>query len=203
MTITDSSDSRTSATLILEVQRGYPEAWERFVRLYGPLIYAWCRQCRLQEADAADCVQNVMRSLQSGIAKFAAEGPGATFRGWLWTVTRNRIRDFLRDRDRQILPQGGTDANARLAAIPDIFPPDSDESIRLERDLLQRKALELIREKSDDRTWQAFWRCAVEGESPTQIAADLGFTVNYIHKVRRRYLERLRRDLAGFLDPEK
>lgn len=194
---------KSSLTLIGAVQAGHAEAWERFVRLYGPLVYQWCRQCGLQESDAADCLQDVMRSLQSGIARFSPAGEKASFRGWLWTVTRNHVRDFFRREARQFAADGGTDANARFARIPDRFPPDSiEDSLSLERDLLKRKALELIREKSDERTWQAFWRCAVEGESPTLIASDLGFTVNYIHKLRRRYLEKLRLDLGAFFDAD-
>jgi RNA polymerase sigma-70 factor (ECF subfamily) len=37
------------------------EAWSEFVRLYTPLVFAHCRRHGLQEADAADVAQEVMR----------------------------------------------------------------------------------------------------------------------------------------------
>ena len=39
------------------------EAWNRFVELYTPLIFAWARQVGLQESDAADLVQDVFALL--------------------------------------------------------------------------------------------------------------------------------------------
>jgi hypothetical protein len=33
-----------------------PQAWDRFVSLYTPLIYAWGRHVGLQDQDAADLV---------------------------------------------------------------------------------------------------------------------------------------------------
>ena len=35
------------------------ESWKRFVDLYTPLLFYWARRLGLQEADAADLVQDV------------------------------------------------------------------------------------------------------------------------------------------------
>ena len=35
-------------------------AWGEFVRRYGGLIYRWCRQRRLQDADAQDVTQTIL-----------------------------------------------------------------------------------------------------------------------------------------------
>ena len=51
-------------------QPGDQEAWQRFVELYGPLIYAWSRRAGLQDQDAADLVQDVL----SGGAAFYDRG---------------------------------------------------------------------------------------------------------------------------------
>ena len=49
-----SSDSRTSPTLLAWLQRAPTDqaAWGEFVERYGTRIYGWCRQWKLQEADA-------------------------------------------------------------------------------------------------------------------------------------------------------
>ena len=41
----------TSSTLLHRVRSRDPAAWQRFVNLYGPLVYHWGRRAGLQEAD--------------------------------------------------------------------------------------------------------------------------------------------------------
>jgi RNA polymerase sigma-70 factor (ECF subfamily) len=49
-------------------------------------------------------------------------------------------------------------------------------------------------------TWEAFRRCALAGESPTAVAADLGVTVNAVLTGKSRILRRLREEAAGLID---
>ena len=53
----------TSVSLVDRLKWDDPEGWRRHVRLYGPLIYRWCRRGRLQPEDAADVVQEVFRTV--------------------------------------------------------------------------------------------------------------------------------------------
>src|SRR5260370_707052 len=46
--------SATSRSLLARVQADEPQAWERLVDLYAPLVHLWCRRWRLQEPDVAD-----------------------------------------------------------------------------------------------------------------------------------------------------
>jgi len=39
------------------------QAWERFVELYAPLVYGFARKRGLQEADASDLTQEVLRAV--------------------------------------------------------------------------------------------------------------------------------------------
>lgn len=51
---------KTSASLLERLARpGDQEAWERFAKLYSPMILQWERQAGLEENAAADLVQNV------------------------------------------------------------------------------------------------------------------------------------------------
>ncbi len=68
-----------------------PEAWRRLIAIYTPLIYGWCRQCGLQAEDAADIGQEVFSAVAGNREGFCGEGPNASFRGWLWTITRNNV----------------------------------------------------------------------------------------------------------------
>jgi DNA-directed RNA polymerase specialized sigma24 family protein len=46
----------------------------------------------VSEADAADVSQDVFAAVARHIADFRRERPGDSFRGWLWTITRNKVR---------------------------------------------------------------------------------------------------------------
>ena len=68
-------------------------AWDRFVRLYTPLLYHWLRRTGLQEADAADLVQDVLTVLVTKLPEFVYDR-GKRFHGWLRTLAVNRWRDL-------------------------------------------------------------------------------------------------------------
>src|SRR5438046_713552 len=86
----------TSSSLIDRVKADESGAWDRLVTLYAPLVYHWCRRWNLQEEDLADVFQEVFKTLVVHIARFRRERQGDTFRGWLWTITRNKVQDHFR-----------------------------------------------------------------------------------------------------------
>ena len=136
----------TSLTLLDRLRRRDPEGWRRHVRLYGPLIYRWCRRGRLQPEDAADVTQEVFRTVAARIDDFRRDRPGDSFRGWLWTITRHKIGDHLRRLRRQPDAAGGSDAQERWQLLPDPLPDDDDAAADFS-DLVHR-AMELVRRSS-------------------------------------------------------
>jgi RNA polymerase sigma-70 factor, ECF subfamily len=196
----DSAQESTSLSLIRRVQVGDVDAWAHFVRVYGPQVYDWCRRFGLQASDASDVMQEVFRTVNSSITGYQKQDSGGGFRGWLWTVTRSRFLDHIRNQQKRLQASGGTDAQHQLLDLPAEPPAVDDEPTSHDLSLLKRRALEIIREESDKRNWQSFWRSAVEGEEPRHIAADLGITVSAVHKARQRILRRLREELGDLLE---
>src|SRR5687768_10045372 len=86
----------TSQTLLERVQQQEPAAWQRFVELYGPLVYRWCRSAGLQPPDADDAAQEVFRAVYQGIGRFQRQSTGPSLRAWLYAITRNKTRDHFR-----------------------------------------------------------------------------------------------------------
>src|SRR6476619_5822750 len=68
--------------------------WEEFVEHYGRQIYRWCRQWKLQDADAEDVTQDILVKLARKLRAFAYD-PSRRFRGWLKTVAHHAWRDFM------------------------------------------------------------------------------------------------------------
>ena len=194
------SSSSTSPSLLSRVRAAEPAAWERFTRLYAPVVYRWARQAGLQPHDASDVMQDVFQSVTTNIAKFERQANGGGFRGWLWTISRNKIRDHYRRLKRQAQAAGGTDALNHIQQLPETPPSTTSESGVIELSGIHRRALELVRNDFEERTWQAFWRAAVEGDTPADVAADLGISVWAVYKARARVLGRLRQEFEGFSD---
>lgn len=187
----------TSPTLIVQVQSQDQQAWQRLVDLYGPLVYFWCRQNGLESQDSVDVFQDVFAAVSRGIDGFR----GGRFRSWLWTITRNKLTDHFR-RKGPAVAAGGTDAQMRFNEIPDQFPDEStDGDVMSETVALVHRGLNLVKAEFEERTWQAFWRAAVEGESTAEIAADLGISANGVRQAKSRVLRRIREELGDDFSP--
>ena len=156
--------SSISSTLLDQIRARRPEAWQRLVDLYGPVVYRWCRQLGVARADAADVVQEAFAAVAAGVAGFRREKPEHSFGAWLRTITRNKVCDHFRRRRGLLDAEGGTDAQQRLLNLAEV----SDESLSLSASLkpdsrFVHRALDVVRRNSSRRTWDAFWRIAVEG----------------------------------------
>ena len=65
---------------------------------------------------------------------------------------------------------------------------------------LVRQALDALRDEFPERTWQAFWQCAVAGKSAAETARALGLRVGSVYAAKSRVTARLREELDGLLD---
>ncbi len=118
---------RTSLTLLARVQADEPAAWERFVELYAPLVHHWCRRAELGAETTADVFQDVFQAVAQHIGGFHRDRPGDTLRGWLRTVTANKIRDHYRRHGDEAAAQGGTTARLLLQDVPDPLPVSAED----------------------------------------------------------------------------
>lgn len=189
---TDSTSG--SMSLVVRLKARESEAWDRFARIYGPSVYGWARAAGLQDDDAADVGQEVFKAVAVHVDEFRHDRPGDTLRGWIWTITRNKIREHFRRRSRSPESKFGDEGLADVAFVPE-QPPDVD----VESAGLAQRALDLIRTDFEPKTWQAFWRTAVEGQRPIDVAREVGISVAAVYMGRSRVLARLRQELGEFL----
>jgi len=189
----------TSRSLLERARAADADAWDRLVRLYGPFVFQWCRRWDLQDQDIADVFQDVFQAVATHLADFRKERPGDTFRGWLRTITRNKVLDHFRRQGREPGGAGGTDALQRLAELP-APAADADAADRELDSVLFRQGLELIRAEFEDRTWQAFWRTTVDDLPPKDVAAELSMSPGSVRVAKCRVLRRLREEFGDLLD---
>lgn len=184
--------SSLSTSLLQRIKLREPEAWDRLVTLYGPLVYSWSLRAGLQQPDADDVVQEVFRTVLLKIADFRRERAEDTFRGWLWVLWRNRVREHQRRQRAQPRGAGGSERD-RFAEIPESL---DDSSAQVGAGELYQRALDLIRGEFEERSWIAFCRVVLDGDRPADVAADLGISANAVYIARSRILRRLREELG-------
>jgi RNA polymerase sigma-70 factor, ECF subfamily len=183
-----SAVSATSVSLLARARQNDREAWQRLVYLYSPLIYSWCRRYGLQEADAHDVGQDVLRSVFQNLDCFRRDRPGDSFRSWLKTMTRNRVIDFVRRAGRTPGAQSGVD----FIEMP-ADSPDDDDPIELssERKVILRRAMEIVRSEIEPKTWDAFWQATIDEKPAADVAQALGVSTNVVYLSKSRVLRRL------------
>lgn len=189
----------TSRSLLERVKADDPVAWDRLVTLYAPLVFQWCRRWDLQDQDVADICQEVFQAVVAHIGTFRKERKGDTFRGWLRTIARNKLHDHFRRLGPAGRGAGGTDAQRRFAQLPAPQPEEEDQTTAEEERGLFYRALELVQAEFEVRTWQAFWRTAIEGQRAKDVAADLGMSPGAVRVAKSRVLHRLREELGDCL----
>jgi RNA polymerase sigma-70 factor (ECF subfamily) len=192
--------SAITTGLLGRVQQQDPEAWRRLDFLYRPIVTQWAQSAGLQPDDAADLAQEVFRAVSSRIIDFKRETTKDTFRGWLWTITRNKLRRYWHDRQKRPTAIGGSEFQMRLGQ----FPIDDDASVSIvepgEVKGLVTRGMERVRAEFEDRTWQAFWRLTVDNQSAAEVAADLAMTTGAVYVAKSRVLRRLREELGNVVD---
>jgi RNA polymerase sigma-70 factor (ECF subfamily) len=133
------------------------EAWAQFVEVYAPPIYGYLRKRGLQDADAADLTQACLRQVAARVGTLEYDPRRDSFRGWLFTVVRNKLRDFLAQPRR--LYQGSGDSGVQRM-LENTAAPEADEAGEWERAYqcgLFAWAAEQVRPQVREATWQAFW----------------------------------------------
>lgn len=174
-------------------------AWAEFARLYGPVVYGFARKRGLQDADAADLVQDVLRSVARNAHRIDYDPKRGTFRGWLYTVTRNKVYNFLSANKNR--PKAGGDGAAQdrleqLAGKPD--EAEAEWELEYQR-RLSAKAMERVKHEFQPNTWQAFWGTAVEGRSAAEVGSELKMTSGAVYVAKSRVLARLRDEVQQLM----
>ena len=196
----------TSRSLIARVRTRDTAAWDRLVELYAPLVYHYCRRARLSSDDTADVFQEVFQAIYARIESFQRRTATDSFRGWLATITQNKVRDHFRRQSKEPRGVGGSSVQARLQASP--APPPVDEDAKdtpsgeaLAHARVLHAALDEIRPHFKDHTWLAFVGTALDGRSPADVGEELGMKPGAVRVAKCRVLQRLRAAL-GDLEPE-
>ena len=190
---------QTRPSLLLRIRDFRDEdAWNQFIELYAPLIYGYLRTRNIQDADAGDLTQDVLSSVTSTANDFTYDPQRGSFRGWLLTVTRNKMLNFV---SRKKAQTGSGDSGVQRA-IEEMTAEEDDRSqwdLEYERRLFEWAA-EKARSEFQDSTWQAFWLTAVDNQSASAVAEKLDLSVGAVYVAKSRVTARLRQFIDNIVD---
>lgn len=190
--MSDGDSPLTRASLLVQIRDGDNQiAWREFVRLYGPVVYGFARKRGLQDADAADLMQDVMRSVSAAIGRLDYDRNQGTFRGWLFTITRNKVFNFLSARRIRPRGSGDTTTNRLLDSHPDGNDGSDTWELEYQRQLAAL-AMDRVKGEFQENTWRAFWLTAVEGAAAADVAKQVGMSPGAIYVAKSRVLARLK-----------
>ena len=167
----------TRASLLLRLRDPLDaSAWREFLELYAPLIYGYARKHGLQDADAADLCQEVLRAVARAIGRLDYDAGRGSFRNWLFTIFRRKLANWRAAAPNRTKGSGDPAIHEQLQQHPAAEASEAD----WEAEWRQRSfawACAQVRPEVKELTWQAFWRTAVDGQTCRQVAADLALSV--------------------------
>lgn len=190
-------ESDTSLSMLDGMRRGDSAAWERFVTIFGGLLYDRLRFKGHSAEDSEDMVQEVFSKVQTSFRTFVRDGKEKLFRKWMNRVVDSVTIDFVRKRRRQV-QAGGGDAQARMEQVPD--PIEGLVETEDDRVMLLIRTLETIKADFSPQVWQGFWMMRIEGKTSTETAEALGTTPGAVRIGTHRVDQRLKQELRGMMD---
>jgi RNA polymerase sigma-70 factor (ECF subfamily) len=171
------------------------EAWGQFVDLYGPLLYRFGKRKGLQDADAADMMQDALQRVSQSISKFEYDPNLGRFRSWLFLLASQCISNQLKKQARQ--PVGSADSG--VARMIELTPSVDDEAVweNEYRQYILNWAMEQIRDQFAESTWRAFFETAIKNRSTEEVASELQMSVGAVYIAKSRVTKRLRAKVAS------
>jgi RNA polymerase sigma factor (sigma-70 family) len=204
MTRDDSIPTRASLLERLK-DMGDQTSWNLFHDLYHDLIFSVARRAGLNESEAREVVQETLISVAKKMPGFTYDPAKDSFKGWLLTVVRWRVRDQLAKRfdptgQQQSKSSGGhAEPDTRTATIDRVPDPGVPalESIwdeEWESQLLQA-ALARIKRQVQPQHYQIYHLHVVLGQPAREVARTLRVNAAQIYLAKHRVGNLLRKEV--------
>ena len=143
-------------------------AWQEFFDTYWRLIYCAATKFGLPNDEAEDVVQETVIGVARAMGTFRYQPQTCSFKGWLMLITRRRVIDRLRRRQRQLGSfepwQAGSDtATDAVLCVPDAAAERAFAGLwdeEWEKNVVE-VALEQVKRKVGPEQYQIFFLRAV------------------------------------------
>ena len=194
---------KTRESLLLRLKDEDNEhAWREFHCIYGRLIFGYSLHYGISYAEAEDIVQEVCVKVFRRIIKFEYSPAKGRFRGWLKTVTRNTVVDYLRRKQSR---RNKTVEFREMKQLELMDDKDVDEELwQLEwRKALYEAAMERVRQRVGEETLKTFNEYVLGQRSAEEIAAGADMKTTSIYSIKNRVLKYIKEEVEKLLEDEE
>ncbi|HEV7925605.1 MAG TPA: sigma-70 family RNA polymerase sigma factor [Verrucomicrobiae bacterium] len=176
------------------------ESWRVFFDSYWRLIYNAAIKAGLTDAEAQDAVQETLISVMKSMPNFQYDAKKGSFKGWLLHLTRWRISDQFRKRQRGLEHLAGNsrrpDETATVERVPN---PDGPELEALwdeewERNLVGA-AIESVKRKVDPKQYQLFDLYVLKKWTVSKVAQTLSVNPGRVYLTKHRINRLIKKEI--------
>ena len=179
---------------------GDQESWRDFFDTYWRLIHVTALKAGLTDGEAQEVVQEVMIAATKKMPEFTYDPGKDSFKGWLLAVTRWKVTDQFRRREKagqpSRLPRSGetpdlpSDDTARTATVERVPDPRGAEidaiwDVEWHSNLL-RAALARIKRRVNPAHYEMYHLHVVQGLSPCETARALSVSTAAVYLAKHR-----------------
>ena len=182
----------TSTTLIVLIRDGDSVAWNRFVKIYAPLIRYWCKKPggKLTRTDRQDITQEVLVKVGKAIGEFDEHRKGRSLRAWLRTITQNTIADYLdKYEKRKDVSRLMSDTGHIKKSYNKPFELTEEPN---EKTILMQQVLKIVKPHFSDEHWEVIHLLVFAEKNSTEVAEIMDMTPAAVRKIKSRIVKRIR-----------
>jgi RNA polymerase sigma factor (sigma-70 family) len=176
-------------------------SWKDFFDTYWRLIYNLARKAGLSDAEAQDIVQETVLSVARKIEGFRYDPAVCTFKSWMLQITRWRIANQKKKRQREERRlTNAVDSEEETAAIERIADPagfdlESVWEEEWQKNLLTA-ALERVKRRVDPEQFQIFDLHCLQQWPVGKVTATLGVSAARVYLAKHRVGGVLKKELS-------
>jgi RNA polymerase sigma factor (sigma-70 family) len=178
------------------------DSWQEFFNRYWRLIYGVAIKSGLTEVEAQEVVQETIISVSKKIPAFKYDPALGSFKGWLLHMTRWRINDQLRKRQRESGPiTRPSEQVGRTAVIERIPDPaasclDTVWDQEWQNNLLEM-AVEKVKRQVKPKQYQIFDLYVVKKWPMDKIVSTLGVNMGQIYLAKHRISALIKKEVKS------
>ncbi len=176
------------------------EAWTQFYGLYSELIRRFAISRGLRNSDVDDCVQDVWTEVARRLADFEHQGDRPRLRSWIYTVVRSKATDIVRYKIRTNTESLNEPGNA--GRLPNA---SGDPAVSWERNweaALLKTLLAKLKTQVSSTNFRVLYMRVFQHRSVTEVAAELGLTLEQVRYRKHRMVQKLRSLAAAYVGDE-
>ncbi len=176
-------------------------SWQEFADTYSRLIFSMAVKAGLAAPDAEDVVQETLLSVARKMPGFKYDPAVGSFKSWLLLITRRRIADRQRQRQREPRRlEGGEAETGRTATIERVPAPESLDLDAFWEQEWQRAILEAalrrVRKLVEPKQFQIFDCYVRKGWSVQEVSRVLNVNPNQVYLAKHRVSALVKQEAA-------